>query len=62
MANEKHNIVKLSKQDIATALELLQEGVAQFNVAQRIGVSVSTLTESLRKAKRYGFKAWCRHD
>lgn len=52
---------KLSKEQIAEAMELLDQGVVLGTVANEFDVHRSTLERYLRCAELYGYSFWSRN-
>lgn len=52
---------RLTKQQVALAMELLNEGVTFGNVALELDVHHSTLARYIRGAEMYGYSFWSRY-
>lgn len=52
---------KMTKDEVAEAIELLEKGVIYANVAKVFGVSASTLRKYVRGAELYGYSYWSRN-
>jgi transposase-like protein len=58
---ERHVKYRLSKEQIAKAFELLDEGVTFEDVANEFDVHRSTLAKYIRGAELYGYSYWSRN-
>ena len=52
---------KMTKEQVAEAIELLEKGVICEHVAEVYGINVSTLRKYVRGAELYGYSYWSRN-